>query len=364
MSLYTLSREDFISVLFGKPLEALTCGEVCEKLGVVGESVNVEFKESFASVREMDRELLRAVVGFLNAPEGYGLVALGVRDPGRPGERVACLSKDLFEWRRPGEIEAHVRDAILGNLKSVPRAIAPPRIGVRVFDCRGDCGLGRDGWLVLVYVERSSDAVYYSGIDGVTYMRKANTTQPLSLEEVLALVESKRRPIVRVLLEPRMEDPRRLRFGVWLENIGYKPAMQVVCKLLISKLVVSSDRQREVSIESIRPDHRLSESLIQEKEDFFWILEFPNIYPMSVPAYPHVRLYKGELEVDLGSDLPEQAAMAIYAEIYTEETKTWEQLVVNISRDRAPAQQSTLEVRDYIGNTILKQTKWSPETQQ
>jgi hypothetical protein len=364
MSLYTSPREDFISVLFGKPLEALTCGEVCEKLGVVEESVNVEFKESFTSVREMDRELLRAVVGFLNAPEGYGLVALGLRDPGKPGERVACLSKDLFEWRRPGEIEAHVRDTILGNLKSIPRAVALPRIGVRVFDCRSDCGLGRDGWLVLVYVERSSDSVYYSRIDGVAYMRKANTTQPLSLEEVLALVESKRKPMVRVLLEPRVEGPRRLKFTVWLENIGYKPAMQVFCKLFIYKLVVSSDQQRAIFVESIKPDHKLNWSPAQvQEEDFWFTLEFFNIYPISAPAYPHVRGHKGELEAVLGSDLPEQATIVIHALIFTEETVTQEQLVVNISRDKTPMQQLTLEVRDYLGNMILKQAGWGPEAQ-
>jgi hypothetical protein len=363
MSLYTLPREDFISALFGKPFEALTCREVCEKLEAINESSHVEFKESFEKKEGLDKELLRAITSFLNTAEGYGLIVLGVRDPSKPGERVKCLDKNLFKWDKAGQIEAHIRDTILGNLKSIPRAITPPHLGVKIFDCRSDCGLGEDGWLILVYVEKTSDAVYYSGIDNVAYIRRASTTQQLSLEEVLALVESKRRPIVTVLLEPQVEGPRRLKFTVWLKNIGYKPAMQVVCKLLISKLVVSSDRQREVSIESIRPDHRLSESLIQEKEDFFWILEFPNIYPMSVPSYPHARLYKGELEVDLGSDLPEQAAMAIYAEIYTEETKTWEQLVVNISRDRAPAQQLTLEVRDYLGNTILKQTKWSPGTQ-
>jgi hypothetical protein len=359
MSLYTLPREDFVSMLFGKPLEVLTCGEVCEKLGVVGESMNVEFKESFASVREMDRELLRAVVGFLNAPEGYGLVALGVRDPGRPGERVACLSKDLFEWRRPGEIEAHVRDAILGNLKSVPRAIAPPRIGVRVFDCRSDCGLGRDGWLVLVYVERSSDAVYYSGIDNTAYVRRASTTQPLSLEEALVLVESKRRPIVRVLLDPRVVDPRRLKFTVWLENIGYKPAMQVFCKLLISKLVVSGDQQRAIFIESIRPDHKLSGSPVQE-EGLWFALELLNIYPANVPVYPHVVLRKGELEAVLGSDLPEQAVVVTRALIFTEETVTQERLVINISKGRAPTQQLALEVQGYLGNTILKASQQEP----
>jgi hypothetical protein len=357
-----IRQVDFVSSLFGKPFEALTCTEVCEKLGVIGESVHIEFKESFPSVKEMDRELLRTIVGFLNTPEGYGLLVLGVRDPGKSGERVTCLPKGLFDWGRPGEIEAHVRDTVLSNLRSIPRAITLPRLGVKVFDCKSDCGLDRDGWLVLVYVEKTSDAVYYSGIDNAAYIRRASTTQQLSLEEVFTLVESKRKPIVRVLLEPRLEGPRRLRFTVLLENIGYKPAMQIACKLFIPKLVVSSDQQRVIFIESIKPDHMLSRHPVQEVVHWF-TLEFTITYPMNVPAYPYASLRKGELEVDLGSDLPEQAIVVFHAFVFTEETVTWEQLAVIISRDKAPMQQLTLEVRDYLGNTILKQTSRDPETQ-
>jgi len=363
MSHYASPREDLISALFDKPFEALTCKEICEKLGAISESSHVEFKESFEKEEGLGQELLRTITGFLNTAEGYGFIALGVRDPSKPGERVKCLDKDLFKWNKAGQIEAHIRDTILGNLKSIPRAIVPPRLGVKVFDCRSDCGLGRDGWLILVYVEKTSDAVYYSGIDNTAYIRRASTTQQLSLEEVLTLVESKRKPIVRVLLEPRLEGPRRLRFTVLLENTGYKPAMQIFCKLFIQKLVVSGDQQGAIFIESIKLDHRLSGNPVQE-EGYWFALELINIYPMNVPVYPHVRLHKGELEVDLSSDLPEQAIMVFQALIFTEETVTREQLVVIISRDKAPVQQLTLEVHDYLGNMILRQTSWGPETQQ
>jgi hypothetical protein len=47
MSLYTSPREDFISALFGKPFEALTCKEICEKLGAINETSHVEFKELY-----------------------------------------------------------------------------------------------------------------------------------------------------------------------------------------------------------------------------------------------------------------------------------------------------------------------------
>jgi hypothetical protein len=93
----------------------------------------------------LDQELLRTITSFLNTAEGYGFIALGVRDPSKPGERVKCLDKNLFKWNKVGQIEAHIRDTILGNLKSIPRAITPPRLGVEVFDCKSDCDLDRDG---------------------------------------------------------------------------------------------------------------------------------------------------------------------------------------------------------------------------
>jgi hypothetical protein len=93
----------------------------------------------------LKQELLRTITGFLNTAEGYGLIVLGVRDPSKPGGRVKCLDKNLFKWDRAGQIKAHIRDTILGRLKSIQRAIAPPRLGVRVFDCRGDCGFNTDG---------------------------------------------------------------------------------------------------------------------------------------------------------------------------------------------------------------------------
>jgi len=85
MGLYTSPREDFISALFGKPFEVLTCREVCEKLEAINESSHVEFKESFEKKDELDQELLRTITGFLNTAEGYGFIALGVRDPSKPG---------------------------------------------------------------------------------------------------------------------------------------------------------------------------------------------------------------------------------------------------------------------------------------
>jgi hypothetical protein len=325
MGFYTMRREDFISALFGKPFEVLTCREVCEKLEAIYESDRVEFKESFEEEEKLRGELLRTVVVFLNTAEGYGLIVLGASNPGRPGERVRRLDKDknLFKWDKAGQVEAHIRDTILGNLKTIPRTITPPHLGVKIFDCRSDCGLGEDGWLILVYVEKTPDAVYYSGIDNVAYIRRASITQQLSLEEVFALVESKRKPMVRVLLEPRVEDPRRLKFTVWLENIGYKPAMHTLCKLRVNGILESSNVPMPIFIQSIEPSDELRGTPILEL-GFQYVIELYNIYPFNTPVFPGVKLYMGELEAALNTDLPEQATMTIEASIFTEDTVTQE----------------------------------------
>ncbi|MEM0004609.1 MAG: ATP-binding protein [Desulfurococcaceae archaeon] len=355
MGLYTSPREDFIFALFGKPFEVLTCREVCEKLEAINESSHVEFKESFEKEDMLKRELLRTITGFLNTAEGYGFVALGVRDPSKPGERVKCLDKNLFKWDKAGQIEAHIRDTILGNLKSIPRAVTPPHLGVKIFDCRSDCGLGEDGWLILVYVERTSDAVYYSKIDNTAYTRRASTTQPLSLEETFALVESKRKPMVRVLLGPRVEEPRRLKFTIWLENIGYKPAMHTLCKLRVNGILESSNVPMPIFIQSIEPIDELRGTPILEL-GLQYVIELYNIYPFDTPVFPGIELYKGELEAVLNTDLPEQATMTIEASIFTEDTVTQEKIVIDASRNTATTRKVTLEVRDYLGNILLQGT--------
>ena len=54
MRSYTELKEDFISVLFGKPFETLTCRQVCEKLEAVNISDHAEFKVSLEK-REVPR---------------------------------------------------------------------------------------------------------------------------------------------------------------------------------------------------------------------------------------------------------------------------------------------------------------------
>jgi hypothetical protein len=113
---------------------------------------------------------------------------------------------------------------------------------------------------------------------------------------VLALVESKGKPIVIVLLEPRVEGPRRLKAAILLKNIGRKPAMQVLRRLLIPK-TITIDRQRRITIESISAVH--SHTTRVEDIDLFFVIELQNISSRSAPVFPGDELERGDLEVSL-----------------------------------------------------------------
>lgn len=161
-----------------------------------------------------------------------------------------------------------------------------------------------------------------------------------------------------MLLEPRVEGPRRLKAAILLKNIGRKPAMQVLRRLLIPK-TITIDRQRRVTIESISAVH--SHTTRVEDIDLFFVIELQNISSRSAPVFPGDELERGDLEVSLDSDLPEQATMEILAEIYTEEAASEELLVVEVSRNIEARRQLSLEVRGYLGNILLEQTNWNPE---
>ena len=61
--------------------------------------------------------------------------------------------------------------------------IVAPRLLIKVFDCR-ECGLeGREGWIILVYVKRAFDALYYSKADNTAYQRGGGKIKRLALEE-------------------------------------------------------------------------------------------------------------------------------------------------------------------------------------
>jgi len=383
-------QQSLISSLFGKQIEELTCQEALEKLRVISETQYIEFKRDFDDKGDGDKEVLRAVVGFLNTQDGEGLLALGVNDPSREGERVAC-TKWPSKWKNAGEVEQHIRDIIVKHLGSIPRAIFPPLLTVKVFNCMSDCALNRDGWLILVYVKKSFEALYYSGLEGETsaYIRKGASTRQLTIEEAYTTIESKRKPIVIALLEPSKVGSTNAKFSILLKNVGSKPATQIATMIYIYKKQTIDDQPIEITSVNVKglEGHY---SLYTNKERERFEVTFFNIHSLGL-RMPDLLLFPGPgikveevLETSFSDGFsvfarsgPRKLYFRLY--VYTEETKTLEDLEVIMKERKGPKDELNLEgelkhlkVRDYFGNDLLVrdnldikseefQRLWSPE---
>jgi len=320
--------------------------------------------------------VLRAVVGFLNTQEGEGLLALGVNDPSRKGERVECTEWPS-KWKKASEVEQHIQGIISTHLGSIPRAIFPPLLTVKVFNCRSDCALGKDGWLILIYVKKNFDALYYSGLEGGTsaYIRKGASTRRLTIEEAYTAIESKRKPIVIALLEPSNVGSTNATFSIWLENIGSKPATQTATMIYIYKKQTIDDQPIEITSVSVEKREELkghySRPIYDKRAQLFEVTFF-NIHSLNlmseVPLLPGPMVgVDNILEISFSDGFsvftrssPRKLYFRLY--VYTEETKTLEDLEVVVKeRERSEdvpnleGKLKHLEVRDYLGNVLLVQ---------
>jgi hypothetical protein len=369
-------QQSLISSLFGKQIEELTCQEALEKLRVISETQYIEFKGKFDDKGDVDKEVLRAVVGFLNTQEGEGLLALGVNDPSREGGRVECTEWPS-KWKKASEVEQHIQGIISTHLGSIPRAIFPPLLTVKVFNCRSDCALGKDGWLILIYVKKNFDALYYSGLEGGTsaYIRKGASTRRLTIEEAYTAIESKRKPIVIALLEPSNVGSTNATFSIWLENIGSKPATQTATMIYIYKKQTIDDQPIEITSVSVEKREELkghySRPIYDKRAQLFEVTFF-NIHSLNltseVPLLPGPMVgVDNVLEISFSDGFsvftrssPRKLYFRLY--VYTEETKTLEDLEV-VMKEREGSEDvpnlegklKHLEVRDYLGNVLLVQ---------
>ena len=225
-----------IELLFGKTVENLSCNDVKVLVeNKVVESPRLEFKAVSEDTAEgkLAELIMKSVVGFLNSDEGEGILILGIRGKER-AEELACIPRKLLGHNKDAA-ESKLRNWVFSYLASIPPMITPPRLIVRVFDCR-ECGLGcSEGWITLVYVKRAFDALYYSKLDDAAYQRRGSETRRLSLEEALHVVSAKRQPIVIVLMELKKVEENKVRLNLLMRNIGSIPTNVAVSLITISK---------------------------------------------------------------------------------------------------------------------------------
>jgi hypothetical protein len=344
-------------LLFGKSIETVTCREILSLVRVTHESPFIEFKEGVKDKKDLREKILRNITAFLNSGDGRGLIVFGVRGE-EEIEKIVCIPRGIIRGslEDKDDVVSFVRESVFDHLKSIPNYPVPPYLSIRVFDCKTDCNIEQDGWLVITYVEKRADAIYYSDIEDSAYIREGSRSRRLRLEEILQLIESKRKPLVMLMLkQTEITDLRHLNLKVIVKNIGFKPANCFSATIKISKLieVLTGAGQTSTEIKDVNIINILNAKKLLEDRDAV-VISILHHEAQSMPIFPDILADKGLVSIALENPLPENAKIRIrfIAEVYTEETKISQQCET-LLRDNDAEYTCRIFARDYLGSIIF-----------
>jgi len=136
-------------------------------------------------------------------------------------------------------VEAFIRETIFSHLKALPNYRVPPLLKVKTFSCREDCRLDQDGWLATIYIERRADSLYYYSIGDRdrAYIREGSRSRELRIDEMLQIIESKRKALAVIILNPSING-LWLKLHVYFRNLGAKPTKYLYSFMIIDKRVM------------------------------------------------------------------------------------------------------------------------------
>ena len=342
--------------MLGKPIEKVDCRDIITLVeSRATESPKLEFKaydhtkihERKTAKKEIKELIVKTVVGFLNTDDGEGLLVLGIEGK-EHAEKLKCIPYELLGTKRD-VVESKIRNWIFSSLGSIPSAITPPKIYVKAFDAE-ECGVTENkGWLIIVYVRRTFEALYYSKIDNTAYQRRGSETRVLKLEEVLLIVESKRQPILHALLSPEIVNDKKIRLDVLLRNNGSRPAKTFVVLIKLNKSVkiVSQSMSEKLYLKHVYPEKF---SKIHEDADSI-TLQASKTTPFIVPLFPKTTTRVGSLEVEFKGSLENKAVeIQISAIVYTEYNFTEQQYILykDPQSDKLLIKNISIVVKDYV----------------
>jgi len=339
-----------IDLLFGKPIERLSCSDVRVLVEAgASESPRLEFKEGAAGEEELVKLILKSVVGFLNSDVGKRVLILDVR--GREhAEKLVCVPHELLGESRD-VVESRVRNWVFNYLASIPPMIVAPRLLVKVFDCR-DCGLeGQEGWVILIYVKKSFDALYYSKADNTAYQRRGNEIRRLTLEEAIHVANAKRQPIILVFMEPMVIEENMVKLDILACNIGSAPANVGVSLVKVYKKakILPSLLETDLSISM----HNVSKLAEDQEAATFQV----NIgTPLTLPLFPRIYAKIGEIGVSFKETPPKGAKLAVLFNVvtYTELNRAIQTCLLILGSSTDYTQACLASAGDYMGNTIFE----------
>jgi hypothetical protein len=333
----------------------------------VEESPVIEFKTWVGEVREKNRGyeednkslILKPVTAFLNSPEGRGLLIIGVRGKER-FEGVECIPRD-DKFRSREAVEAFIRETIFSHLKALPNYRAPPLLKVKTFSCREDCRLDQDGWLAAIYIERRADSLYYYSIGDKdrAYIREGSRSRELRIDEMLQLIERKRRAIIVTILDPRIIDDRTIELKVLIRNIGSKPAMHLHGRVAIFKDAIhalASQGMSKVYVENVMHDSSLLKVYENQNSILF---DFTNDLPRTAHfvVFPYLDVHVGRVRLNLRSSLPGDVTKVLIpfeSLTFTEDTVTLQLCIAMTIKNGGDVWCSSVVAKDYLGVSVLQ----------
>jgi len=342
-----------VEELLGKRIEDITSSDLF-RICILPESPLVERKSGkYENEKKLKVSILKEVVGFLNG-EGEGLLILGIEDD---YEKLDPISEKLL-GKHKEQVDMRIRDWIISGLKSVPHYLQPPFINIKIF---GEDETKSKGWVVLIYVKKRHDVVYYSTLDGKAYQRKGTKTEEMDMMTFLSAIESKRQPIVYIEVRNLDFRENRIEFMLAYKNIGAKPAMTVDCILHIDKSILVGQKlegekligvSKEVKVKNLDRGFPSRFILLRQDEKEV-ILETSRITPFQTPIFPHqaVATLAGKITLNLEERVTEGVlCLRIFIMTFTEVNFTQQKCMIVIFRNGKFKQFNSLEVRDYLTN--------------
>jgi hypothetical protein len=195
-------------------------------------------------------------------------------------------------------IESFIRETIFSHLKGIPPPIAPPYLSIRVLDCKTGCNTGQDGWLVLIYIEKRADVYYYAqiGDEVIQSIRKGSSSRTPIPEEIIRLIEGKRKPLVVVFIKPEIKTPQQAGLNFILCNIGYKPSNYASGVVQITRYVEALTPMKSslIRMKSQYVGRSTVPYIIREEENTF-IVGLQLHQARHMPLIPQIKLDAGEL---------------------------------------------------------------------
>lgn len=258
--------------LFGDSIDRLTCSHIRSLTEIkYPESQYVEFKafkkdQDYKKLEEHVRDtILRSIVGFLNSEAGEGILILGIEGK-HYAEKITpipyeALSINPDSKNKRDVVYIKLSGWILNHIKCVPQA--PPGSSlnymVKVFDARQDCGLNENGFIALIHVKRTFEAVYYDDIYYEATIRENDRTRRLTPVEIVQLVERRSQPIPLLILVPIEVDieQRTITFDRRIVNVGSKPTnvsairLHLYSKALLGKIKYRHDNACVITLKSV-----------------------------------------------------------------------------------------------------------------